>query len=150
MNTVKVRGLSSKGDLSGISFHPPKPSSMVGGFRDFLKSAQEVYSKEQLSLMLSSIEEQGKRLVKTMSLADLKKYKEMVGRLVKYCIELGLELKEERLFSGQGRQKVLTTVRIVDEKLIELTELLFSKNADAFRVLALVDEIRGLLLDLYA
>lgn len=100
--------------------------------------------------MLSSIEEQGKRLVKSLSLADLKKYKEMVGGLIKYCLEMGLELKEERLFSGKGRQKVLTTVRIVDEKLIELTELLLSKNADALKVLALVDEIRGLLLDLYA
>ncbi|SHM18888.1 hypothetical protein SAMN05660826_00435 [Caldanaerovirga acetigignens] len=150
MNTLRVRGLTSKGDLSEMNFSPSKLPSAVGGFKDFLKSAQEVYSKEQLSSMLSLIEEQGKRLVKTMSLADLKKYKEMVGRFVKYCLELGLKLKEERLFSGQGKQKVLTTVKIVDGKLIELTELLFSKNVDVFKVLSLVDEIRGLLLDLYA
>ncbi|MDN5331681.1 MAG: uncharacterized protein PWP45_906 [Tepidanaerobacteraceae bacterium] len=150
MNTIKVRGMSSKGDLPRASFHNAKSPSMAEDFRDFLKSAQEVYTREQLSLMLSSIEEQGKRLVKNMSLADLKKYKEMLGRFFRYCLELGLELKEERLFSGQGRQKILTTVRIVDEKLIELTELLLSKNAEAVRVLAILDEIRGLLLDLYA
>jgi len=100
--------------------------------------------------MLTSIEEQGRRLSKTMSLADLKKYKEMVRGFLKYCVDMGLKLKEERLFSGKGRQKVLTTVKIVDQKLMELTELLLSKNADALKVLALVDEIRGLLLDLYA
>ncbi|MFO7153110.1 MAG: YaaR family protein [Bacillota bacterium] len=150
MNTIKVRNLTSKGDLPEVSFHLPRTSTAASGFQDFLKSAQEVRTKEQLSLMLTSIEEQGRRLSKTMSLADLKKYKEMVRGFLKYCVDMGLKLKEERLFSGKGRQKVLTTVKIVDQKLMELTELLLSKNADALKVLALVDEIRGLLLDLYA
>ncbi|MCG0275080.1 MAG: YaaR family protein [Thermosediminibacteraceae bacterium] len=150
MNMIRVRSLSAREGLPQAGVHSSKAASGANNFQDFLANAREVYTKEQLGDMLSSIEEQGKRLAKTMSLGDLKRYKEMLARFLKYCLEAGLELKEEKFFSQNGRQKVLAAVKIVDKKLLELTELVLSQSADAVRILAIVDEIRGLLLDLYA
>ncbi|TYP57390.1 YaaR family protein [Thermosediminibacter litoriperuensis] len=147
---IRVRGLSSEEVLAASGYVPHRAASGGSRFQELLKSAREVCIREQLEGMLASIEEQGRRLVKTMSLADLKKYREMLARFLRQCVESGLDLKEERFFNRYGRQTVLTAVRIVDRKLLELTELVLSESADAVRVLAIVDEIRGLLLDLYA
>ncbi|ADL06810.1 YaaR family protein [Thermosediminibacter oceani] len=146
---IKVRGLSSEEVSTASGYVSHRAASGGSRFQEILRSAREVCAKEQLEGMLASIEEQGRRLVKTMSLADLKKYREMLARFLRQCVESGLDLKEERFFTRYGRQKVLTAVKIVDRKLMELAELILSKS-DAVKVLAIVDEIRGLLLDLYA
>jgi len=62
----------------------------------------------------------------------------------------GFSFDEERLGSRFGRTKILAIVRTVNQKLVDLGKELLSSNKDSLKVLALVDEIRGLLLDLYA
>lgn len=118
-------------------------------FEEHLQSVTRTHITLKLNEELAAIQEQGRRLVKNMSLADLKRYRDMVAGFLKLCISMGLNYKEERFSSRYGRIKVLSVVEIVNQKLMALAEALLSENNESLKVLSLVDEIRGLLLDLY-
>jgi len=123
-----------------------------GSSQDFainLADVKKVYLKEELDGKLQAIQEQGRRLCRKMTLGDLKKFKQMVAEFLQFCLSKGLKLNQDRMYSGSGRTKLLYIVETVDKKLLALAEELFSQNRDSLRIMALVDEIRGLLLDLY-
>ena len=85
-----------------------------------------------------------------MNIADLKEYKQKIADFLQLCISQGFCFKEEKLPYRYGRTKVLSIVKTVNQKLITLAEMLLSENSDSMKIVALVDEIRGLLLDIYA
>jgi len=115
-----------------------------------LADMKKIYLREELDDKLQAIQEQGRRLCRKMTLGDLKKFKQMVAEFLQFCLSKGLKLNQERLSSGSGKTKLLYIIETVDKKLLELAEELFSQNRDSLKIMALVDEIRGLLLDLYA
>jgi uncharacterized protein YaaR (DUF327 family) len=118
-------------------------------FSEHLQSAESVYIKQRMDLELNAIHEIGQRLSKNMSLSDLRKYRQKIAEFLKMCISQGFCFKEEKFPARYGRSKILSIVKTVNQKLIDLAEQLLSKNRDSLKVMALVDEIRGLLLDLY-
>jgi len=119
-------------------------------FTEHLRTAESAQLKQAIDKELSAIAELGQKLVRNMSLSDLKEYKERVSNFLRLCISQGFSFDEERLGSRFGRTKILAIVRTVNQKLVDLGKELLSSNKDSLKVLALVDEIRGLLLDLYA
>lgn len=128
----------------------PRSGGSVRSFEEHLQAMTAMHLNEQMDGEMAAIQEQGRRLARSMSLADLKKYRDMVADFLRICIAGGLSCKEERLSSRYGRTKVLTIIKTVNQKLLALAEALLSENKDSLKVMALVDEIRGLLLDLYA
>jgi len=47
------------------------------------------------------------------------------------------------------RQKIYTVTKLIDKKLDALTKLVLTQQAQNITLLATLDEIRGLLIDLY-
>ena len=118
-------------------------------FSEHLRCAGNTHMKQMMDGELNAITEIGRRLSKNMSLSDLQKYRRKIGEFLKMCITQGFSFKEERFPARYGRSKILSIIKTVNKKLIDLAEELISENRDSLRVMALVDEIRGLLLDLY-
>lgn len=127
-----------------------KASSGGKTFFEHLEASSKDYIKQHLDQEFEVIFELGRRLSRSLSLADLKKYKQKVREFLNLCVSEGLSYEEHKLPFRNGRNKVLSIVNTVNQKLLNLAELLISENQDSIRVMALVDEIRGLLLDLYA
>jgi uncharacterized protein YaaR (DUF327 family) len=129
---------------------PIKAGNGEKPFFEHLETASIEHLKHHMGQELEVIHELGRKLSRSLSLADLKKYKQKVSDFLKLCISEGLCYKEEKFSSKYGRTKILSLVETVNKKLLSLAEILLSENKDSLRVMALVDEIRGLLLDLYA
>jgi uncharacterized protein YaaR (DUF327 family) len=120
------------------------------GFSEHLKTAKNIHLKHRIDLELNTINEIGRRLSKNMSLSDLREYRQKIAEFLKMCISQGFYFKEEQFPARYGRIKILSIVKTVNEKLIDLAEELLFENRDSLKVMALIDEIRGLLLDLYS
>ncbi len=114
-----------------------------------LKATVELHFKDQADMHMLAIQEQGRRLCRSMTLKDLKKYRQMVAEFLNMCISQGLCLTEERMPQRHGKTRLLSIIKTVNKKLIDLAEKLISEDKDPLQIIALVDEIRGLLLDLY-
>lgn len=143
---MKINSLSEYGLPNEILHRTEHGDS---DFSKYYQIASKNLLTHQVDQEMQVICEVGKRLSKRMSLADLKEFKQRVADFLKMCISDGLCFKEERFPARYGQSKVLTIIKTVNEKLLKLAETVLSKNRDSLKVASLVDEIRGLLLDLY-
>lgn len=106
--------------------------------------------KEKLENLLRDITEQGKKLAENLNIKDLKHYKDLVRSFLHEAVNKMYQLKEEAGWDRRGRHKIYTVVNSVDKELENLTGMMLAEQKDQVAILAKIDEIRGMLLDLYS
>lgn len=104
---------------------------------------------EKLQRLMEDIEDQGNVLAESQTVEDLMKYKKLVREFLDESIKNALALEERRGFNRRGRTKIYKIVTEVDQKLIELTNAVIDKQEKGLRILDLVGEIKGLLINVY-
>ncbi len=119
-------------------------------FRKIMGTRRDEMDVERLNRLIEDIDEQGKILAQSMTVEDLRSYKKKVKEFITEAVKYGLKVQQSRGFNRGGRMRIYKTVQKVDEKLLELTDAVISKEEKGLKVLTLVGEIRGLLLDIYA
>ncbi len=105
---------------------------------------------ERLNLMMQEITMQGDKIVKRMDVTDMKKYRALIKEFMNEIVNRSHKFSRENFLDRRGRHRVYGIIRLVDEKLDELAQELVKEECDKIAILAKVDEIRGLLLDIFA
>jgi uncharacterized protein YaaR (DUF327 family) len=146
-----------------------KKSSKAPLFSSLLNEASETEDREEVgNLMalsehldvapekaLDEIHDIGEKLKKNPTLALVKEYRQAVGTFVRYVIRKGLLLDKQKLKGFKvlklrpGEQPELTVVRIVDKKLNELAHQVLKNQKEQMEILKRIDEIHGILVDLF-
>jgi uncharacterized protein YaaR (DUF327 family) len=139
----------NKAGLDRIKPKQETPAESIS-FSAMMSDKKEQLNTERLNGMLKDIEDQGKRLSETVTVSDLRKYKQLVKQFMEEAVEHGLKLEERSGFSRRGRPKVYRIVTEVDKKLLELTDAMLKKQEKGIKILDLVGEIKGMLLNIYA
>lgn len=117
--------------------------------KDFSKSfsfARERKSEEQLKQMLDKIKKKGNRLAITKCYADVNVYKKMIKEYLKSVLEHMYKVKKDISF---WQTQYFITVDTVDEKLKELTEAVMGDEKNNIDIASTIDEISGLIVDIY-
>lgn len=118
-------------------------------FTEVMGKKRESMIHEKMMRLIGDIEEQGKILAESRTVEDLRRYKKLVKEFLAEAVNNGLKLEQQRGFNRRGRTKVYKIVKEVDSKLIELTDLVLDQEKKGLDILALVGEIKGLLLNIY-
>ena len=105
---------------------------------------------ERLNLMMEEIVMQGDNIVKRMDVRDMRRYRTLIKDFMNEIVNRSHKFSRENFLDRRGRHRVYGIIRLVDEKLDELAQALVSEECDKIAILAKVDEIRGLLLDILA
>ena len=126
---------------------PTQVNVVQSGFYDALKLAETEDVHVEFEDLVDEITRQGERFSKNPTIAELKTYKSMIREFLKYVT--GRMFAVEQHSGGKWKQKIYTLSRIIDEKLEALTKLVVSQQSGNIDLLATLDEIRGLLIDLY-
>ncbi|MFO7265650.1 MAG: DUF327 family protein [Limnochordales bacterium] len=117
-------------------------------FRDELR-LRELEHEQAAERALADLDAAAQRLRTELSLEALAAYKAALRAAVADAVRRAYRVDVETGFAGGGRRRLLYIVRVVDAKLDELTRLLMAREKDNLAIAARLDEIRGLLLDLY-
>lgn len=117
-------------------------------FYDELKIAEteKVYIK--FDNLIEEITKQGEKFSRKPTYESLKYYKSMIMEFLKYVTKNMFSV-EHNTGGSRMKQKIYTVTKIIDSKLIALTELIINQQTHNIDLLATLDEIRGLLVDLY-
>lgn len=118
-------------------------------FTEVMGKKRENLIHEKMIKMMQDIEDQGKLLVESRTIEDLKKYKKLVKEFMEDAVNNGLKLEDQRGFNRRGRTKVYKIVKEVDKKLLDLTNAVLEKEKKGLDILNLVGEIKGLLINVY-
>ncbi|PRX26443.1 hypothetical protein BX659_12033 [Orenia metallireducens] len=116
---------------------------------DFLEELTKVHGvqiKGKLDELLEMIDQQGERLNKHRTFRELIRYKKMVKQFVKETVGQMYDVQED-YSPMQG--KVHTIVKSVDKSLEDLTKMILDEQSSQLDILGKLDEVRGMLVDLY-
>lgn len=121
-----------------------------GSFKFTLISAlEEDGLKEQLNNMLNEIIQHGDKLAKRMDIRDMKRYRKLIKEFMNEIVNHSHKFSRENFLDKRGRHRVYGIIKLVDETLDELALELLKDEKNHMEILAKVDEIRGMLLDIF-
>lgn len=115
-------------------------------FSQNFSSARQHKSEEQLKDMMDDIKKKGNRLSITKCFADVKAYKNLIKEYLDSVLKHMYEIKKDISF---WQTQYFITVDTVDMKLEELTQMLLSQEKENLDVANTIDEISGLIVDIY-
>lgn len=150
----------TRGNLMDMKINEIQQSTVVeptkqvqqteGDFKFILASnIEEAELANRLNAMMEEIVMQGDKLVKRMDVKDMKHYRTLIKEFMNEIVNRTHKFSRENFLDRRGRHRVYGIVRLVDEKLDELAQELVKDEKDKLSILAKVDEIRGLILDIF-
>ncbi len=123
-------------------------STGKASFKQVLKTAagQQAAGWDQL---LRRVDETAQKLMNEPSMKTLRAYRAAVRDFLKEAVSGSYQMKEESRWDRKGNRRVFCVVQKINQALEDLTTEVLQKNSESINVLAKIDEIRGLLVDLY-
>ncbi|MGI6119607.1 MAG: YaaR family protein [Desulfosporosinus sp.] len=113
-------------------------------------SQTQAIQRIELQSFLKRLETQGKKLSVTLSLRDLIDFRDMVKSFLRSTFGQSRQIQNETSWDSQGRPKLMARIAKIDYVLDELGKQLLDQQAKPLEVLTKIDEIRGLIIDLFA
>lgn len=113
--------------------------------RNFNQERQKK-SEEQLNKMIKDIKKRGARIITTKTYVDVVMYKKMIREYLESILEFMYETKRDISF---WHTQYFITVDTIDSKLEEITTSLLSDEKDNINLASKIDEIQGLIVDIY-
>jgi uncharacterized protein YaaR (DUF327 family) len=142
------RRIKGKDDASSAKGSTAARRAEEPQFGQALLDASRQQAARALDLILADLDASGERLAAAQSFEELERYKGLVQEFLKKVTQ-GLG-KLHFSDGGQERQaKVHVILQRVDQELGRLAEEVLKRQAGQLRILERLDQIRGLLLDLY-
>lgn len=123
-------------------------SGANSGFTQVLKD-QEGKLAGGWEQLLNRVDEASKHLLNQPSTENLRSYRQAVRDFLKDALQGSFRMKGESRWDRRGNRRVFCVVKKINKALEELTARVFKTNEEAIDVMAKIDEIRGLLVDLY-
>ncbi len=105
--------------------------------------------QERLNLMFQDITMQGKKIGKHMDVRDMKRYRTLIKDFLNEVVNRSHKFSRENFLDRRGRHRVYGIIRLIDENLDSLAEELMKEEKDHLAILGKIDEIKGMLLDIF-
>ncbi|WDU83898.1 YaaR family protein [Caloramator sp. Dgby_cultured_2] len=125
---------------------PSNKTKVDSDFSSALDLANKEQTEGQLQKLLNEIDILGKRLIATRSLEDAKRYKLKVQEYLSFVIKNAYILKRE---IGPYNYGIHIKIEVINSKIDELTRELIESQKDIINLADRIEEIKGLLIDVY-
>jgi uncharacterized protein YaaR (DUF327 family) len=132
---------------------PVKPAPIPGVFspalNERISKVADPALRSELASFIVEIEEKGKKLLSSKGRKDFEDYKSSVKKFVTRAVQGSFKVEEKQAQKRDGKFVVYLTVEKIDEALENLAQLLVAGQQSSMRVVAALNEIRGMLMDFY-
>ncbi|CAM3094604.1 YaaR family protein [Paenibacillus sediminis] len=125
----------------------PKPVQQKN-FADVMHQQEGQASSEELNRRFKEIQLQGDRLARSMTIRELKSYRQMVKRFLEDTVRRGVKIKETRGFDRRGRTKRYKLLEEIDATLLSMADELLESEEGKIELLQKIGDIRGMLINL--
>ncbi|MBO4504935.1 MAG: YaaR family protein [Lachnospiraceae bacterium] len=121
-----------------------------GSFKfTLISTIEETELAERLNTMMGEITEQGEKIKKRRDIRDMKHYRALIKDFMNEIVNRSHKFSRENFLDKRGRHRVYGMIRLVDEKLDIIASELLKDEQDIMLIMGSIDEIRGLLLDIF-
>lgn len=118
-------------------------------FSNQLKKLETANYEEKIKVLADKINSQGKKLEKKADIRDLQIYKKLIAEFLDEAVTHSHSFTKKSFLDRRGRHRVFAIIKKINEELIELTNEVLRSEQDNISILKKLDDIRGLILDLF-
>jgi uncharacterized protein len=140
---------STKPGKTGGSRAPSRATQQESSFSLKLLETRSANLRGELDDLFISIDAQAKEIEKSLTFETLRVYRELVQKFVGIAVNELFDVEEKLSVSPTGKKKSLLLVKKINEELEKMAEEFLNKQGNLIGFLSRLDQIRGLLLDLY-
>ena len=115
--------------------------------QSFSSSARELY-EQSVADLAKKINEQGAKLAGKINIAEMERYRALIADLLNEVVNHAYVFNKENAFDPRGRRKVYATIMKINEKLEEMAKDILHGSQDAIKIISMIDDIRGLIVDI--
>lgn len=120
--------------------------SKPGDFALSLDIADRENADQQLHQKLMEIDKLGKKLISTRSVEDAREYKRKIQEYLSYIVKNIYRLKRE---PGAFNYGIHVRIEVINKHLDDLTKQLIDEQKETIELADRIEEIKGLLVDVY-
>ena len=102
-----------------------------------------------LKVMMEEITMQGDKISKKRDIRDMKKYRAMIKGFMNEVVSRSHTFETHNFLDRKGRHRVYGIIKLVDQRMDELAQELVKDEKDNIKILGMVGDIQGLLLDIF-
>jgi uncharacterized protein YaaR (DUF327 family) len=118
-------------------------------FQTKLVLAETSNFDERVRNMLNKIAEQGEKLSKKMDIRDFRIYKAMISEFLDEIVNNSHKFSKKSFLDRRGRYKVYAVIKRINEELDLVAKEFLKDEKDNIQILQRLDDIRGLILDIF-
>ncbi len=118
-------------------------------FQRKLTSLSQDDHQKRIAQMIDRIHEQGERVAKRADINELQKYRSMVTELMNETVSNAYAFDKGGTLDARGRHRVFALIKKVNTRLDDMTEEVLKEQSDTIALVDAVDDIRGLLVDMF-
>jgi uncharacterized protein YaaR (DUF327 family) len=127
---------------------PPAAAQEMAFTRPLPNLNEENYQRH-INDLVGAITQQGEKLGKRADIKELQKYRELITELMNETVSNSYAFTKNNAFDARGRHRVYAMIKKVNKDLDLIAEEVLKEQSDNLKVLDLVDDIRGLLVDIF-
>lgn len=138
-------------ETSGMTQVEPQKQAQNsdGNFKFILASnIEESDLQAKISSMMNEISDYGKKVSKRTDIRDMKHYRVLIKNFLNEIVYRSHGFSRENFLDRRGRHRVYGIVRRIDSNLDELAQELLKDEKDNIKILNLIGDIEGMLLDI--
>lgn len=143
INNIPMESMS-RADIETVS---PQGTELTFSSK-LTEESNSVYIRH-IEELIGQIEKQGRRLSERADMGEMQKYREMITKLLNETVSNGFAFHKEGKIGVNGRSKIFAMISKVNEKLDAMTKSVLEEEKDNINLLDDIDDIRGLLVDMY-
>lgn len=145
---MNVKPIDSK-IANNVSQNSVRVTESHHSFENVLKGSVADQQKQVCSQILEQIDDQSRILKKRLTPEGIRRYTQLVKSFMKETMKDTYEISEETHWDASGNRRNFIVVKKINQALEELMDSVVNKEKSQLDLVAKLDEIRGLLLDLY-
>lgn len=118
-------------------------------FRRQMTQMNEAAYRRYFTDLQNRIVRQGDVLRRKPDIKELQKYRELITELLGEAASQSYMSASKNSFDRRGRHRIFVVIKSVNDKMDELTNELLTEQADNIKLLEMMDDVRGMLVDLF-
>lgn len=149
INTNQVKTSQDKNSRSIKSESTGGVKEKENSFLSILESIVPSTNEEtrEINQLWQKLPDMEKRFLDAPNQNNLTEYKKLVKDITNAILKKNMQLTQARQ-RGRSDNKILMSVKIIDEKIQVLAMTMLNPNNSAFNLLKQIEEIRGMLMDI--
>ena len=136
-------------NIQGVSdFVTTQPGGGQGfSFSRHMMNFSQAQYQKYIEDLKDRVFQQGDIIKKKADIGEYIQYRKLIAELLEVVASNAYACTKDSTFDAKGRRQVFLLIKKVNSRLDEMARQILSEQSDNIRLLEMVDEIRGLLVD---